>query len=1183
MSQYSRDFDKKRALFTSSQLDDVHGEYLREQELRDKKMEEDKWKVIFMLEVTLQDERYKNVRLAAGDRALYESMFKLEPRKYMSRPKFLTTMRLVYGFDLANLDSIVCDGSLLQELNVLYSSFDVRGKDEMDWRCALLMLNMVHNKAATCRDHVVWGYSLYSSLGSFDSTNEEPMRLGDVKDLFGTMVRTVYRSDMTKLCDGAWADVATRDSEAKRMFKKQQRDDKPIDDIKISFRLFDLMLNQAALAPLFECATVWGKKDRGTWTYVLEEKYYHPALLRFVMAERRRVKVEQLADSFLQHKNLRRKKVAAKVWRDYMWRRKRAKFLMQENIARYVVDNTATAWCIMRKWVMREIAVREIQRVMRGRIGRMEASFLKLLFESAILLQKTYRGRLSYRKYVTLKRKRTWAASELQRHVRGALARRLAFNRLEGFLDKERKKLAKARYDFENREMVNAVKLIQRQYRKLMKRRKVHLLKESSDREAMIQEMMDEMMKNHERARKVYETQISEWYARKRQEWEENNVIAGQVGGEKAKIRAYRRQQADNERKKRGNVMKEKQEEMEERRIEQWLKVWKVKAEEAAEKYMIKCRHCMFHPDTPLEKKIGKDLKKKVHARTKDILKRGEKRGMLMEWPQAYEIGVDEIVYIMGEDKKKEVMAEMKAQAGTYETKEMNKLADAAEKAEKQLLLDVVHAANTLIYMYRVWHSRNMLRSHCYERFDKKFSEKYCAFYYVNKRTNAIIWDKPKSLGSYDIKVVNEWRPMRDQQQYPYYYNPSTMKMHWKFPKDALQCEEDIEQEWKLGFPKPKGRCPHFATRRCNEDVRFYCDDCWMGKFDIADRHRLAYKVVKGHEPNSDKIDYNEYPDTLDAFPEEEMAAAQQALEDKLATERATAEFDAIEKRASLQISKKADTSGMTVLEKAMVKKVELTEKDLKKKAESLTLEGMKKDMKTNRKLVEKYTDWVKSGGKGSALAGAIGQWGDVSNNPMKKFLNLTDSQLKEVCFEEWKKYRRACLYDRKVGGHGIPHRADSVNELLIQFGVKVHRQTSFLAIEGGNTPNDRAGRKTVNEAVIAAQKSVIKLPMAGSRDTSEVSEGENSSQTENGGGGGGGGGGRRTKKEKKTELDGGDRVEEGENGGGGDVVVDDDDKQLQEAEAKADSTVVDYSENLAMDEEEEEQDSDDDDDEEKK
>jgi len=198
----NKDFNAKKKMFVGSDMDEVHAEYLRDRELRERRLEEEKWKVIFMLEETLIDEKYKNIRLAAGDKALYESMFKMEPRKYISRPKFLTTMRLVYGFELANLTK-VCDNAMLERLNTLYTSFDINGKDQMDWRCFILMLEMVHDKQTTAKDHVNWGYALYSSNGSFDTSFDEPMRLRDVKDLFGTMVRTIHFSEVSERSERA--------------------------------------------------------------------------------------------------------------------------------------------------------------------------------------------------------------------------------------------------------------------------------------------------------------------------------------------------------------------------------------------------------------------------------------------------------------------------------------------------------------------------------------------------------------------------------------------------------------------------------------------------------------------------------------------------------------------------------------------------------------------------------------------------------------------------------------------------------------------------------------------------------------------------------------------------------------------------------------------------------------------
>ena len=120
--------------------------------------------------------------------------------------------------------------------------------------------------------------------------------------------------------------------------------------------------------------------------------------------------------------------------------------------------------------------------MIRGHIGRMEAMFLKILFRSAVLLQKTYRGKLARRRYLALRKKRNWAATEMQRHARGILSKRLAMNRLEGFLDSERKKLAKEKFDWENEELIKAAKSIQGQWRKTMARRKVHLLKDKKER-----------------------------------------------------------------------------------------------------------------------------------------------------------------------------------------------------------------------------------------------------------------------------------------------------------------------------------------------------------------------------------------------------------------------------------------------------------------------------------------------------------------------------------------------------------------------------------------------------------------------------------------------------------------------------------------------------------------------------
>ena len=225
--------------------------------------------------------------------------------------------------------------------------------------------------------------------------------------------------------------------------------------------------------------------------------------------------------------------------------------------------------------------------------------------------------------------------------------------------------------------------------------------------------------------------------------------------------------------------------------------------------------------------------------------------------------------------------------------------------------------------------------------------------------------------------------------------------------------------------------------------MRFYCDSCWEKKYNVAQRHKMWWKPVIGCEPNSDKIQYDDLDDKLDHFPEDEVARAQAEWEVKLKRDRETAIFDMQKREESLMAPK-------TTLERAMTTvSPKLTAKDVAAKAESLTAEGLRKNMKTNRQLVSKYTDWMKAGGKGAAMAGVIGKWGSVgSEDKYAHFLSkdgdaLPIVDLKRVAFKEWQKFRRARIYDRQFEGQDT--RNGAVADLLTKFGVKVTEE-----VQGG-------------------------------------------------------------------------------------------------------------------------------------
>ena len=218
----------------------------------------------------------------------------------------------------------------------------------------------------------------------------------------------------------------------------------------------------------------------------------------------------------------------------------------------------------------------------------------------------------------------------------------------------------------------------------------MHLVKDEKEREKIVQESMDAFAKHHNREREVYQRQVEEWYTAKRVEWEQSNVTESATKEQRAKIRARRRLIAHAERDTEDGELKGKLDVIEERRIEAWIETWAKKGMEEAEKYMINCRHCMEAPDTPLEKKLGKELVKKTKARTKEVLKKADVRHLHMEYPKAYATAADEVIYIMGEEKKKEIMAQMKVAAAQYENKEAGKEKQREDTKRKMKALDQV-------------------------------------------------------------------------------------------------------------------------------------------------------------------------------------------------------------------------------------------------------------------------------------------------------------------------------------------------------------------------------------------------------------------------------------------------------------------------------------------------------------
>jgi len=82
-----------------------------------------------------------------------------------------------------------------------------------------------------------------------------------------------------------------------------------------------------------------------------------------------------------------------------------------------------------------------------------------------------------------------------------------------------------------------------------------------------------------------------------------------------------------------------------------------------------------------------------------------------------------------------------------------------------------------------------------------------------------------------DISIKDEWKVLRDAQDFPYYYNPYSMQMSWNPPQTCKMCDNlsVVHTWWKL-YPTPQGPCEYLADPdNCTDKQSglVYCKRCW--------------------------------------------------------------------------------------------------------------------------------------------------------------------------------------------------------------------------------------------------------------------------------------------------------------------------------------------------------------------
>jgi len=760
-------------------------------------------KIEFLLKKRLVEEGldYRKFRIGGHERGVYERFYRIEPGKYMSKPQFCTALYRCFGDELKKSE---------KSLHKLYDSFDQRKLGEMDWRAVLLLLLLAMQPELPVTTYFHWAYALYASSGSYDLNGRDPITFEAIKSIVCVPVQLARKQDVRELIDDAWLELVLKDYDVSCLVRDKLGPG-GTDAIPITFSLMDKILKNTSFAELMAPYVSFGTKDTRTWTYAIEERYYHPVILERMKILRREDRNEDECRLFIKKIVKRTKKKCLGTWRRYVRRRERIRFLIVQASVKWRNDQIGRFYDHWKQLTIWEACATSISTFVKGFIGRRRAKFMKRLQKRVVQVQANYRGYFRKNEYYMKQHRRTWAATSLQRNFRGWWCRKRVKTMVEEIYDMGMRNVKKERIEFYIKQREDSAKMIQKRFRKWRFAKKVKDRVRTKLQTEFANYEMDMRLKQNAVDTEVYRESLVAWFQQRRAEYEVTLSLEDQDIDVKRKIFAFRNRQriADAEEKKlHKEALFEKEEE---NRVELWLKKFEEKKKTRTRDIEAKCRRCLLMSETPDELDLKKFILDKQPKQVKAVLRRADKQKIPLEIPEAREIAIEEIIQQIVADELAKVIQEGRDEAEEYQRQKEEKEEAAKQKLARERKLKRKWAAITIQGLCRYFLARKLLRKKAYSRYEKLFDPASFSYYYCNKRTKRSVWKKPLSLGTYDVDAFDGWMVLVDDRLDNYYYNTLSWQMQYHQPTGTMMCDACSAQ---------------FAILRFQATKRVMCEAC---------------------------------------------------------------------------------------------------------------------------------------------------------------------------------------------------------------------------------------------------------------------------------------------------------------------------------------------------------------------
>ena len=579
---------------------------------------------------------------------MYETFYRSAPNRYVTRARFIGIMRMIYSSQDNQLDS-----ELLKQLNSLEHCFEC-GKDkvkQLEWRILLIRLKLLHEPRRPIEDHLKWGFMVLCSAVHLEIDEKSSISKDEMYNLFTFVTGNLEVASF----------VLDRVYDAQKLLPYEL-----FSKSRVTYHAFCLVLQQPPVSEILQQAS------ENTCFFI---ELMHPVVRDYIYTTvKQHTDLKKMQIFIDYYMNLRAHR-AMNSWHEFVELRQNARAAAHQA---FKALTTGKLECGMQRWrriTMCQVAALEIQRVVRGHFGREKANIQYDKRNAAISIQRRFRGHNFLAKYMKRMRMFSKHSITIQRVYRGRLGRIEGRKRLLEYYKEQMLEIRQERRLMLVKYQTRKAKGIQRVWRAYQVRKKEKLAEELRIAEIDVANELDALMRQAHREESTYKAQVTEFYDKLREQTlakEERKKVDDR---EKAKVQQLRRRHEWDQIKAERALKKKAEEDEEQRHMEEWSDTWRKKIKYQTKMREQKTNAVLNHSDNKEDDKIRSALQRRINERVKIVTKGYKESGLDIASDLIRERARDEIVKEEIAEEAKKVEAEWQLAEKEYRA-EKQKQAD---------------------------------------------------------------------------------------------------------------------------------------------------------------------------------------------------------------------------------------------------------------------------------------------------------------------------------------------------------------------------------------------------------------------------------------------------------------------------------------------------------------------------